>query len=153
MKKYPLDQIMNRLSLLLLLGTVVFLTAFWQRIPDKVPMHFNAAGEIDRWSSRTELLILPVISWLVYGLLTVVEQIFRTWNAGGNGIKKQEQVHILLRHLLSTLKLLVVVIFTWITVWCALALPLPVWFLPVTLVAVFGDMVYWIVRLIRAQSL
>lgn len=153
MKKYPLDQIMNRLSLLLLLGTVIFLTAFWQRIPDKVPMHFNAAGEIDRWSSRTELLILPVISWLVYGLLTVVEQIFRTWNAGGNGIKKQEQVHILLRHLLSTLKLLVVVIFTWITVWCALALPLPVWFLPVTLVAVFGDMVYWIVRLIRAQSL
>lgn len=153
MKKYPLDQIMNRLSLLLLLGTVVFLTAFWQRIPDEVLMHFNAAGEIDRWSSRTELLILPVISWLVYGLLTVVEQIFRTWNAGGNGIKKQEQVHILLRHLLSTLKLLVVVIFTWITVWCALALPLPVWFLPVTLVAVFGDMVYWIVRLIRAQSL
>lgn len=153
MKKYPLDQIMNRLSLLLLLGTVIFLTAFWQCIPDKVPMHFNAAGEIDRWSSRTELLILPVISWLVYGLLTVVEQIFRTWNAGGSGIKKQEQVHILLRHLLSTLKLLVVVIFTWITVWCALALPLPVWFLPVTLVAVFGDMVYWIVRLIRAQSL
>ena len=153
MKKYPLDQIMKRLCLLLLLVTVVFLTAFWQRIPDEVPMHFNAAGEIDRWSSRTELLILPVISWLVYGLLTVVEQIFRTWNAGGNGIKKQEQVHILLRHLLSTLKLLVVVIFTWITVWCALALPLPVWFLPVTLVAVFGDMVYWIVRLIRAQSL
>ena len=153
MKKYPLDQIMNRLSLLLLLGTVVFLTAFWQRIPDEVPMHFNAAGEIDRWSSRTELLILPVISWLVYGLLTVVEQIFRTWTAGGTGMKKKEQVHFLRRHLLSTLKRLVVVIFTWIPVWCALALPLPVWFLPVTLVAVFGDMVYWIVRLIRAQSL
>lgn len=74
MKKHPLDKLMNRLSLLVLAGTAVFLAVYWHRIPARVPMHFNAAGEIDRWGTQAELLILPVISWLMYGLLTVVEQ-------------------------------------------------------------------------------
>ena len=29
-------------------------------MPDKVPMHYNAAGEIDRWGSKYEQLIFPI---------------------------------------------------------------------------------------------
>lgn len=153
MKKHTLDQLMNRLSLLLLLGTAVFLVVYWRRIPEEIPMHFNAVGEIDRWGSKAELLILPVITWLMYGLLTVAEQIPSAWNSDIKMTEKnREQVYALLGHLLSTLKLLVIAMFTWIILWCALTMPLPAWFLPIVLGAVFGDMVYWLVRLIRAQS-
>ena len=48
MRRYLLDRLMNWLSLLLLLGTTVFLVVSWPRIPSEVPMHFNALGEIDR---------------------------------------------------------------------------------------------------------
>ena len=124
MRKHSLDKLMNRLSLLLVLGTAVFLAVYWRSIPEEVPMHFNAAGEIDRWGSK--------------------------WGNGAKGPEKnREQAFILLGHLLSTQKLLFTALFTWITLWCALALPLPAWFLPVTLAVVFGDMAYWIVRLIR----
>lgn len=152
MKKHPLDKLMNRLSLLLLLGTAVFLAVCWRYIPEEVPMHFNAAGEIDRWGSKAELLVLPVISWLMYGLLTVVEQFPGAWNTGVKVTEEnRERVYALLSHMLSTLKLLTIAMFTWITVWCALARPLPVWFLPVVLGALFGDMIYWLVRLFRAR--
>ena len=151
MNKHPLDKLMNRLSLLVLVGTVVFLAGYWKQIPAEVPMHY-AAGEIDRWGSRAELLILPVIAWLLYGLLTVVEQFPSAWNTGVKvTAENREQVYALLGHMLSTLKLLVMVMFAWITLWCALARPLPVWFLPVVLAAVFGNMAYWLVRLFRAR--
>ena len=31
-------------------------------MPDRVPMHYNAAWEIDRWGSRYENLLLPVMT-------------------------------------------------------------------------------------------
>ena len=152
MKKHPLDKLMNRLSLLVLLGTAVFLVLYWKDIPQKVPMHFNAAGQIDRWGSKAELLILPVIAWLLYLLMTVVEQFPGAWNTGVKVTEEnRERVYALLGHMLSTLKFLIMVMFAWITLWCALAKPLPVWFLPVVLAAVFGDMLYWLVRLFRAR--
>lgn len=152
MNKHPLDKLMNRLSLLVLVGSVVFLAGYWKQIPAEVPMHYNAAGEIDRWGTKAELLILPVIAWLLYGLLTVVEQVPSAWNTGVKvTAENREQVYALLGHMLSTLKLLVMVMFAWITLWCALARPLPVWFLPVVLAAVFGNMAYWLVRIFRAR--
>ena len=152
MKKHPLDRLMNRLSLLVLAGDAAFLAACWHRIPAEVPMHFNAAGQIDRWGDKAELLILPVIAWLMYGLLTVVEQFPGAWNTGVKVTEEnRERVYALLAHMLSTLKLLIMVLFTWITVWCALARPLPAWFLPVVLTALFGNLVYWVVRLFRAR--
>lgn len=152
MNKHPLDKLMNRLSLLVLVGSVVFLAGYWKQIPAEVPMHYNAAGEIDRWGTKAELLILPVIAWLLYGLMTVVEQFPSAWNTGVKVTAENwEQVYALLGHMLSTLKLLVMVMFAWITLWCALAHPLPVWFLSVVLAAVFGNMAYWLVRLFRAR--
>ena len=152
MKKHPLDKLMNRMSLLVLLGTALFLALYWWHIPQEVPMHFNAAGEIDRWGSKAELLILPVIAWLLYLLMTVVEQFPGAWNTGVKVTEEnRERVYALLGHMLSTLKFLIMVMFAWITLWCALAKPLPVWFLPVVLGAVFGDMIYWLVRVFRAR--
>lgn len=152
MKKHPLDKLLNRLSLLVLLGTALFLALYWKDIPQKVPMHFNAAGQIDRWGSKAELLILPVIAWLLYLLMTVVEQFPGAWNTGVKVTEEnRERVYALLGHMLSTLKFLIMVMFAWITLWCALAKPLPVWFLPVVLGAVFGDMIYWLVRVFRAR--
>ena len=152
MKRHTLDQWMNRLSLLFLLGTAAFLAVCWQRIPEEVPMHFNSAGEIDRWGSRAELLILPVIAWLMYGLMTAVERFPGAWNTGVRVTEEnRERVYALLGHLLSTLKLLMTGIFTWLTLWCTLAEPLPKWFLPAVLGAMSADLVYWLVRLFRAR--
>lgn len=149
MKKLTLDRLMNRLSLLLLLGTAAFLAVYWRHIPEEVPMHFNAAGEIDRWGRRADLLPLPLLSWLMYGLVTAMELILGalgsgTWTEEG----RRERALALLRHMASTMKLLLTVVFSWITLCCALARALPTWFLPAMLAAVFGNLLFWVLRLL-----
>ena len=45
------------ISFIALAGTAIVL----QFIPDQVPLHYDAAGNIDRWGSKYENLIFPVI--------------------------------------------------------------------------------------------
>jgi uncharacterized membrane protein len=33
----------------------------WSAIPDRVPIHFNSAGEVDGWGSKGSILLLPAI--------------------------------------------------------------------------------------------
>lgn len=152
MERRFLDRLMNWLSLLLLAATTLFLLLSWQHIPEEVPMHFNALGEIDRWGGKGSLLVLPVIGWMTYGLMTVVEHFPGLWNTGVRiTAENRARVYRLLGHLLSTLKGLITAMFTGLTLWCTLARPLPGWFLPVVLGCLFGDMLYWLVRVVRAR--
>ena len=152
MKKTSLDRWMNRLSLLALAGTAGFLLLFWRRIPGRIPMHYNFAGEIDRWGGKWELLALYGLGWLVFLLLTAAGRSPGAWSTGVKITpENREGLCALLGHLLSTLKLLMTGIFTWLTLWCTLAEPLPKWFLPAVLGAMSADMVYWLVRLFRAR--
>lgn len=43
----------------------VFLAAMWGRLPEQVPMHYNFKGEVDRYGSKTELLIMVGVITLV----------------------------------------------------------------------------------------
>ena len=60
------DIILNGLCLIILVSTILFLILTWSKIPDKVPMHYDFAGNIDRWGSKLEILILPIITWIMY---------------------------------------------------------------------------------------
>ena len=39
---------------------LVAVCAAWRLVPDSIPAHWDAAGEIDRWGSKWELLIMPI---------------------------------------------------------------------------------------------
>jgi uncharacterized membrane protein len=46
-------------SLACMVGILLF---NWNSLPDQVPAHYGATGEVDRWGSKYELLILPIIA-------------------------------------------------------------------------------------------
>ena len=60
------------ISFIPLVGTAVALLF----MPDVVPMHYNAAGEIDRWGSKYENLLLPLIVLLLALLVTFLIRFF-----------------------------------------------------------------------------
>ena len=63
-------------SLILVAIPFIYLGIIWNELPDSVPMHWNIRGEIDRYGSKSELLILPVVtSALIYLILLVVPAI------------------------------------------------------------------------------
>jgi uncharacterized membrane protein len=51
----------------------IYLAAIWAKLPDQVPTHFNLAGNVDSWSSKSTLLILPGALGLgIYFLLLII---------------------------------------------------------------------------------
>lgn len=56
----------------------VYLAAVWHRLPEKVPMHYNFKGEVDRYGSRTELLWMVILlSALNVGIYLLMLNIHR----------------------------------------------------------------------------
>ena len=58
------------LLLFLSVAPFFFFFASIQFLPDQIPAHYNAAGEIDRWGSKYEQLILAVFfslsGWIIW---------------------------------------------------------------------------------------
>ncbi len=57
-----------------LIGSVVFLMMVWEDLPAEVPAHYSASGEVNRWGSKFELLILPGIALFIIILLQFLEK-------------------------------------------------------------------------------
>jgi uncharacterized membrane protein len=57
-----------------LIGTIFFLVMVWGNLPDQVPAHFNGFGEVDRWGSKWELIILPIISIFLLLMMQFLEK-------------------------------------------------------------------------------
>ena len=79
--KYTKFQIvLETIGLILIVGMIIFVYTQWDQIPQQVPMHYNAMGEIDSWGSKYEILFLPAISILLYVFITAVSFFPQIWN-------------------------------------------------------------------------
>ena len=54
----------------------IYLAYVWNDLPERVPMHYNIKGEIDRYGDKSELLIIPfIMPVLIYIIFLVVPKI------------------------------------------------------------------------------
>lgn len=58
----------------LFLATLVFFALSWGDLPERVPGHINAAGEVDRWGGKGEIFILPIVSVCIWVSMTILER-------------------------------------------------------------------------------
>lgn len=146
------DWIMEAISLLLLIGASLYLLIGWDSFPEKLPGHYNFAGEVDRWGDKKELIFLAAVAWVLYLLILTVERFPRIWNTGVQ-VTPQNRVRVYrtLKYMLGTMKLLINGIFTFLIVYTPLGQALPVWFLPVFLILFLGDLIFWLVCLYRIR--
>lgn len=152
LKNHKIDWIIEIICLILLVGVTVYLIFNWGSIPDKIPAHYNWEGNIDRWGNKTELMILPIMSWFLYLLITGLQQVPLAWNTGVKITEEnEERVYRTLKYLLETLKLIVVADLTYLAVNSLMGKPLSGWFMLIVLAAVFGDLIFWIVRLYQVK--
>ena len=133
------DKIMQGLGLALMVGVSLYLIIGWSSFPDKVPMHYGAAGEIDRWGGKGEILFLVVLWWIMYLVISAVERFPQIWNTGvkGDGCKSGQVYRTLKYATVVSLKLIVTADFAYMIVNITLCRPLGGWFTPVFLVLVF----------------
>lgn len=54
----------------------IYLAYIWNQLPEKVPMHWDIKGDIDRYGDKIELLLIPfLLPVLVYVIFLVVPKI------------------------------------------------------------------------------
>ena len=152
LKNNKIDWIIEILCLTLLIGLTAYLIFHWGSIPDKIPAHYDWEGNIDRWGNKSDLIFLPMMSWFLYLLITGLQQVPLVWNTGVKITEEnEERVYRTLKYMLETLKLIVVADLTYITVHSLMGKSLSGWFTMIVLVAVFGDLIFWIVRLYQVK--
>ena len=61
-----MDKFMKWAVWLFIITPVIYLAIVWNRLPEKIAVHFNIKGEVDRYGSANELL-LGVIAMTVMG--------------------------------------------------------------------------------------
>ena len=147
------DRILDFLGWILLIGTLAYLILGWSSFPDQIPMHYNGAGEIDRWGGKGEIIFIEVMMWILYLGIGVVEKYPQIWNTGVEvTAKNKEKIYRTLKYMLKTLKFLTALIFAYLIVNSLQSAPLPGWFTPAVMILVFGDMAFWLIRLFRIKK-
>lgn len=151
------QRILEIISFVTVVMLWVYLFTSWSSIPDKIPSHFNAVGEIDSWGSKGSLIGTPVVMTLLYVMLIILSLFPQIYNypvtiTAENAAAQYGNA----RSLMLWLSLQLVAIFTYIT--CATiqvglgnAKGLGLWFLPVLLIAMFGTIAYYIRKMFKLK--
>ena len=86
----------------------IYLAYIWGELPEKVPMHWNIKGEIDRFGDKSELLLIPILlPLLIYVTLLIVPKIDPKNKISKMG-NKYQYIKILLTTFMSILALFII---------------------------------------------
>jgi uncharacterized membrane protein len=145
-----LQVVLEAICATLIIAMFVLPLVGWNTIPDKLPMHFNAAGEIDRMGNKDGLIVLPVVGVILYGLCTFVSFILRVWTIPS--AKQDDRTFQVFRDLTGMIifmKTELLVFFLIITLSMMYVRPLPAIFTPGVYLIVFATLIYYIIRIVR----
>ena len=154
LKITPLETFLNVITFATFVGTIVYLFSSWTIIPNEIPAHYNAVGEVDRWGGKGEILILPITALLMWVGMTILEKFPHVYNYMNLTKDNARAQYLNGRLLINVLKNEFVLLFSYIT-WKGIQIAigendsLGVWFLPVFLLIIFGSMAYFIVKSLR----
>ena len=145
------QRILGILSPVVLLGAIVFVLIRFPHLPEQIPIHFNAKGEIDGYGGRFSLLLMPLIGLVMDASLVLVGRFPKSWNTGVRiTLYNRVRVYRLVRDLLAELRFTTALFFGGFAVYQSL---LPEHFsgnvIGVMTLLIFIPLVRYFVRLLR----
>ncbi|WP_337020393.1 DUF1648 domain-containing protein [Oceanobacillus massiliensis] len=133
-------------------GSLIFLVYNWNELPNEVPAHYNALGEIDRWGSKMELFILPIIGAFIALLMQLFERFPELHNYPERlNEENAKEFYLIIRKIVNQSKNICLIIFALILIESvSIALGLGNgfggWFLPIVLLSTFIPIVLGIIK-------
>lgn len=147
-------KLLDSITAIVYLAGIVYTIVIWSQLPDQVPAHYNAAGDVNRWGSKWELILLPVIAALLAVFMSFLEK-HPEWHnymkLNENNIEFQYKNSRMLLNVLKNECVLLFVFLTYSTEQVALGNidSLGIVFLPVFLIIIFGSMAFFIARSLK----
>lgn len=117
-----------------------------------MPAHFNLAGEVDRWGSKWELIILPIIGGITLIIMQFLEKHPEVHNYPSRlNESNAPQFYLRSRKMLNQVKnmcslIFAVIILESVTIALKWSKGFGVWFLPVLIIAVFIPLVIGLIQ-------
>ena len=142
------QRVVHILTGLVFIAMWVHIILVWGDLPDRIPTHYDFAGEVDGWGSKASILLLPVIGTVMLPLLIAVEFFPQTWNTGVQVTPlNQVFVYRTTKSMLVTLELTLLLTFAIINVFTVRATSVPIWLLPVTMLLDLAPVAFFLIRL------
>lgn len=148
------DKVLELIGWMLLLAMWVLTISNYSNLPDKIPTHYNAAGEIDQYGAKVNLLILAFIATIIFvgpSILTSYPHMFNYPSRINqqNALKQYTNMTRMLR----ILKLALLIIFGYL-IYHPLQNSggLDPWFMPVSMGFIFVSLVYFVIKSLRIKS-
>lgn len=149
-KHNKLDTIAEVFCMILLIVTTLYTIYMYIQLPEKIPIHYNAAGVIDRYGNKLEIFILLIVTWVMYIGLSLVTRVPQFWNTGVSvTAENKDRVYRILKNMLKIIKMEIIVIFCYLIYNTTTLYNLPKWFVPVFLVLLFSTMLISFIVLIN----
>ena len=149
-KHNKLDTIAEVFCMILLIVTTLYTIYMYIQLPEKIPIHYNAAGVIDRYGNKLEIFILLIVTWVMYIGLSLVTRVTQFWNTGVSvTAENKDRVYRILKNMLKIIKMEIIVIFCYLIYNTTTLYDLPKWFVPVFLVLLFSTMLISFIVLIK----
>ena len=149
-KNTKFQMVLEVIAVIILLGMYAFLILRWNELPDRVPGHYNASGVINRWGNKSELIILPIVSTVMYLLLTVIELFPSAWNIPVTATENNvDKIYGGVKSMMLFLKVEMLINFFYLNYNSIQAKSLPSNYLPIVLVILFCTITFFITRTVR----
>ena len=135
----------------ILVALLVALLVLWPQIPEQIPGHYNAQGEVTRYDGKGAVWIMPIIGMILYAGLLLLSFFPQAWNTPIH-VTRENRLRVLsrTRDMLCWMAVLLSALFSYIGLSMTGLVELGAWFLPVELLLVFGLLIWGVVRVVRA---
>ena len=151
-KKTAFSKIANLISLIFVIGILIYILIVWKDIPDMIPGHYNMAGEIDKYSSKNSIWLLVGVQILLFAMMSVIERFPNIWNTGVKiTAENRERVYTTLRNMLSYLKMMIMGYLSYMTFQSIGGGNLHSMSVFVFLVLVFGGMAIFLIKIFKSR--
>ena len=152
--KTAFEKSFDLITAIIYVAGIIYTIVIWSQIPDQVPAHYNGAGEVNRWGSKWELIILPVIAALLAVFMTFLEK-HPEWHnymkLKENNIEFQYKNSRLMMNVLKNECVLLFIFLTYKTEQIAMGNTdtIGTAVLPISLAVIFGSMAFYIIRSLK----
>lgn len=143
------DYAIEALSLLILLGVWALVFINYSHLPETIPTHFNALGQPDRFSSKIQIIILPIVLTFMYAGLSMLNRYPHIFNYPNqitpeNAYRQYESATRMIRMLNCAMCIVFgLIVFNTIRTAQGDTEGLGVWFLPATLILIFAPLIHY----------
>ena len=66
------QKIIEAISLVLVVATIVTTVILYTKLPDQVPKHFDINGHVDAWAGKASVFTIPAFDLVMYALFIII---------------------------------------------------------------------------------